>query len=97
MSGDERVPPETMICRRALNVRDCCCIWELVSVKFRYGNFLTYAWVKRLCWHGSDSNCLAILDDDFINLGIALEVKVLVNGAGRVDICVCRVTAAASL
>jgi hypothetical protein len=65
-----------MIILRALKVRDCCCLGELVSIRLRRGIFITYGWVERLCWHGSDTDGLSIFHNDFVNLGVALEVQV---------------------
>jgi hypothetical protein len=76
MSGDESVPPDTTICLRARNVRDCCCFGELALIMFKMGMDLAYTWMKRLCRHSFDGDSLAILQNHMINLSITLQVKV---------------------
>ena len=86
-----------MICLRARKVRDCCCLEELVSIQLIRGILRTYGWVKRLCGDSPNANCYAILHDNLVNLGIALEVEVLVNRSSAVDVCVRRVTSTSGL
>lgn len=47
--------------------------------------------------HSLDSNSAAILNDDFVDLGVAGEVQVRVDGAGGVDVGMGAVAATASL
>lgn len=42
------------------------------------GILRTYAWVKGFCGNSSNSYCDSVLNDDFVNFGVALEVEVLV-------------------
>ena len=44
--------------------------------------------MKRLRWHGLYTDRLASLDNDFINLGVDYEVKVLVHRPSAVNISV---------
>jgi hypothetical protein len=39
------------------------------------------------CGNSGDSNGHAVLDDDSIDLGVALQVKILVFCASRMDVC----------
>lgn len=91
------MPPDTMICLRARKVRDCCCLEELVSIQLVRGTLRTYGWVKGLCGDGPNSDCHTILHDDLVDLGVALEVEVLVNRSSAVDVCVSRVTSTTGL
>lgn len=50
---------------------------------------------KRLAWDGGDTNRAAVLDDDLVDLGVALEVQVVVLGPGAVDVCVRGIASAA--
>jgi hypothetical protein len=87
MSGDESVPPETMIILRALKVRDCCCLGELVSIQLIREALVTYGGVKRLRWDGPHTHGFSVFHDYFVNLCVALKVQVGVHGSSRVDIC----------
>ncbi len=58
---------------------------------------MTYAWVKGLCRHGPNAYCDAVLDDNLVDLCIALEVEVLMDRTGGVNISMRRVGSAASL
>lgn len=35
--------------------------------------------MEGLCWDSPNTDCDAVLEDDFVNFGVALEVEVLVN------------------
>lgn len=52
---------------------------------------------KRFGWHNLNSNGTTIFNDDFVALGVAHEMKVLVLGTGAVDVCVCTVGPTASI
>ena len=87
MSGDESVPPDTMIILRALKVRDCCCFVELVSIQLIRGSLVTYGGVKRLCWDGPHAHGFSVFHDYFVNFCVALKVQIGVHCSSRVDIC----------
>ena len=50
-----------------------------------------------LGWNGLDANRSVTFEDDFVSLGVAPEVKVLVVSPGTVDVSVGRVGAAAGV
>jgi hypothetical protein len=57
----------------------------------------TYVWMKWFGGHGLNTNRSTILHDDLVDFGVTLEMKVLVDGAGGMDVCVGRVTTTTSL
>jgi hypothetical protein len=59
---------------------------ELVSIRLIREEHATYGWVERLGGHGSDTNSFAVLHDDFVNFGVALEVQVRVDGPGGMNV-----------
>ena len=60
----------------ARKVRECCCLGELVSIRLFKGLLVTYGWMERLRWHSSNTDGFSIFHDDFVNLGVALEVQI---------------------
>ncbi len=46
----------------------------------------TYGWVERLSGHGAYSDRNSVFHDDLIDLGVALEMEIRVNGTSAVDI-----------
>lgn len=54
-------------------------------------------WVQWLGWDGSNADCLVTLQDNLVNLGVALKVEVLVLGAGAVNVAVCGVRTTSSV
>jgi len=61
------------------------------------GYLLTYGWVQRLCRHSPYADCLSVFNYNLIDLGVTLQVQVLVNGSRRVDVGMGRVTSTAGL
>ena len=53
--------------------------------------------MKRFSWNGPDSNCLSVLHDNFVNLGVALQVQILVNRSSGMDVSVSRVASTSGL
>ena len=47
---------------------------------------ITYGRVEWLCRHRFDTYCHTVLDDNFVNFGVAKEVEIFVDRSGRVDI-----------
>jgi len=74
INGEDNVPPEMMICLRALKVRDSCCSGGLASIMLRHKGRYAYGWMKGFGRDSADANGHTVFDDYFINFGVALEV-----------------------
>ena len=60
------------------------------------GSGLELAWVQGLGGNGLDADGPAVLDDNLVNLGVAGQVQVAVDGAGGVDVGVSAVRSTAT-
>lgn len=60
------------------------------------GSGLQLAWVQGLGGDGLDADGAAVLDDDLVDLGVAGQVQVAVDGAGGVDVGVSAVRSTAT-
>jgi len=75
-----------MICLRAVNVRDCCCLGGRVSIMLPEGYLLTYGWMERLGWHSPHADCLSVFDYNLVDLGVTLQVQILMDGSRRMNV-----------
>ncbi len=46
----------------------------------------TYGWMERLCRYGAYSNRNSVFHDDLVDLSVALQMEIGVNGTSAVDI-----------
>ena len=74
ISGEDSVPPEITICLRALKVRDCCCLEDLVSIMSAQRMGDAYGWMEWFGGNGPDCYRHAVLNYDFVDFGVALKM-----------------------
>lgn len=103
-SGDDRVPDETTICLRALNVRPLSslgsngfCGLKRKKIKKKNIRRRLHAFFTSGNLHCLDGHSPAILDDDLVHLGVARKVEVGVLGPRGVNVRVRTVTTSARL
>jgi hypothetical protein len=63
----------------------------------REGKEKAYRWMKRLARDSFHADRDAVLQDYFVDFGVALEMQVGMHSTGGVDVGVCRVTATSGL
>lgn len=98
MRGDDRVPPDTIICLRALKILVFSWLgWRgFVGLVPELVQSSTEIW-NQVSLHSLDGHGTAILDDDLVNLRVAREVEVIVNSPSRMHVGMGAIATTASL